>query len=197
VLLNFSFIVDPSPTLGQQLDSSAINKSKQPSQWILLAMALDLNAPNVGSPLNLFGFSANAGYRWNNRLLLFSTHNTGDNHQNQPTNEYRYDYAALFGYSNHNDILLSYLAGGVNYVNYQLRGEAIIPPSCRECDNGSYNTLTGKSVGVAAIAGFYITPIEYWGAVGLNLYYTYSKRIRYFALDFSFVNLNIPLPFWK
>ena len=172
-------------------DSSNVQPSKKNYLWLMAAFSLDLEAPNVGGDLNVIGVLYKIGAVLDNRIFLFVTHSTSGSFFD--INEYRNDYAFLYGVSYRTDGVFMNASAGISFVNYYRHGVLISPGT--NSSNGTYELLSGTAVGLAAEVDVYLCPIKYWGLFGLGLYGSLSKSESYFSFEIAFpLEFNIPIP---
>lgn len=137
-----------------------------------------------------WGYSLKFGGIWHNRVLQFDFHGETEH---VFFVEHRYDYALLYGISSRNETIIDNVMAGISILDYLRRGTQLIPPSTPNAGDGTYQKLTGTVIGLAVSAEFYLTPCPYWGLFGMGLYGCLNKGESYVVLEFSILELNLPL----
>jgi hypothetical protein len=161
----------------------------------MASFSIDGPIPNVGYNQGIGAYSYKFGIVISNRLFQFDAHATRGPFAITPAEEYRYDYALLYGISKRNESSFLNFAGGFSMIDYLHHGNVIIPPSYPDGENGTYQTVSGTAFGISIMADAYWTPFQFWGALGIGLYGTLAtKGQSYIALEFSLIELNIPIP---
>jgi hypothetical protein len=178
-------------------ENSTIQKRKN-WIWLMAAFSWDpLVSPNVGAEDNLGGFSYIIRANWHNQVVLFSAHSTRGFFQGDPIEEHRYDYSFLYGFAKRNPSSFFDAGVGLSIVDYIKHGNVITPPSSQNALDGTYQQLSGTAYGPAAMVSYYRTLSIYEGAgygAGIGLYGSLAKGVSYFALEFTLIELNIPIP---
>ncbi len=82
---------------------------------------------------------------------------------------------------------------GISILNYLRRGAELTPQSSPYAGVETYQSLTGNVIGLAGSAEFYFNPIPYWGIFGMGLYGCLNKGQSYMVLEFSVLELNLPI----
>jgi hypothetical protein len=196
-------IIAVSQTSGSIPSSKSVSDtlnqipSSPQSVWLMAGLSLDIVDPSVGNDLNILGYSAKFGLSWRDMTLLFTTHATKGVPDSTTTEEHRYDYALLFGFSHRSENSLFNAGVGISDVDYFLKGNLITPPTNYNSNNGVYQWNSGLSYGPAAMISYYFTRSIYEGAgigIGFDLYGRLAQRASYFALELTILEFNIPIP---
>jgi hypothetical protein len=189
--------------LGQVRDSLLVNDTivKAPPTdylWLMgsLSGSLYFNRLDTAyiQDFGVWGYSVKFGAIWHNRTLEFNYHSETEDVYVQQLMEHRYDYALLYGISSQKGPVFGNFLVGISILNYLRRGAELTPPSSPYAGDETYQSLTGNVIGLAGSAEFYFNPIPYWGIFGMGLYGCLNKGQSYVVLEFSVLELNLPIP---
>jgi hypothetical protein len=164
------------------------------SLWLMGSFSVGLYGPLLDTAyiqdFGDWGYAFKFGCIWNNRVLQFDYH-----HETEDVyfTEYRNDYALLYGISSRKNPIFGNFMAGISILNYLKRGTQLTPPSSPYANDATYQVLTSNVIGLAGSAEFYLAPIPYWGIFGMGLYGCLNKGMSYATLEFSVLNLNLPI----
>jgi len=147
--------------------------------------------PTYIEDFGFWGYALKFGGVWHNRILQFDYHSETEYVFN--LNPHRYDYALLYGISHREGSIFDNLMVGISIINYLRRGAQLTPPSSPNFGDQTYQALTGNVIGLAGSAEFYLTPIKYWGLFGMGMYGCLNSGMSYVVLEFSILELNLPI----
>jgi hypothetical protein len=80
-------------------------------------------------------------------------------------------------------------------VNYSHNGRLVVASSFDDLSGAKYENVSGQELGLCISADAYFTPLPFWGLAGIGLYgCLLPKGQSYFAIDLSFIELNVGIP---
>ena len=182
---------------AEAFERTSMKKQIDESLWLMGAASLDLVDPNVGNGENVGGYSYRVGVTWKHLILMYTDHAARGVPDRTQWEEHRYDYALLGGFCYRGDNVLLNIGGGISKVDYLLKGALLSSSTNSSATNWLFQQRIGTAYGPAAMFNVYFTRSIYEGAgvgAGIGLYESFAKGMRYFALELTLVEINIPVP---
>jgi hypothetical protein len=192
--------ISPSVAFAQPMEAASDSLQTQNAKihndlWLMGSLSGSLYIYPIDrtyiQDFGYWGYSLKVGGVWHNRILQFDYHS--ETEFVFSLDPHRYDYALLYGVSHREASIFDNLMVGISVLNYLRRGDQLTPPSTPNAGDATYQPLTGNVIGLAGSAELYLTPIRYWGLFGMGVYGCLNKGMSYVLLDFSILELNIPI----
>ena len=163
--------------------------------WLVAAACFDIATPKVGSfPIPLF-FSGKLGVANKGILYSLAYHPANGSLLADASDtyydDYRHDLALLVGIMHSKEPILWSASGGLCFVDYSFRGDMLTDG--RNGTSVTYAHRTGTTVGIAASANYMYLPVENVGIGGVGIYASLTTGASYIALEFSLVQINLPM----